>query len=157
MSKCTFKTKSERETLLLGELLSKLLPKGTFVVLKGNLGCGKTVLTKGIARGLGVREEEVSSPSFNIVHEHENLIHVDFYRLNSLEEVYDLGFDEILEDERVKVAEWGELVVELLKEPIVIECREFNGEREFTVYDPKGKICQQLTNLWREHVKNSGR
>ncbi|WP_456342400.1 tRNA (adenosine(37)-N6)-threonylcarbamoyltransferase complex ATPase subunit type 1 TsaE [Thermovibrio sp.] len=153
--KCSFFTKTEEETLTLGRLLGSLLPKGAFLILKGDLGCGKTVLTRGVASALGISEEEVSSPSFNVVHDYGSLVHIDFYRLSSPEEVYDLGFEEILEDERVKVAEWGELVRDFVENPITVECREVEGGREFTLYDPTGKICQQLTKLWREHVKDS--
>jgi tRNA threonylcarbamoyladenosine biosynthesis protein TsaE len=154
-SRCSFKVKSEEETLLLGELLARILPRGSFLVLKGDLGCGKTVLTRGIARGLGIPEDEVSSPSFNIVHEYENLVHMDFYRLSSPEELEDLGFSDFLEDERIKVAEWGERAVELLENPVVVECREAGGGREFVISEPTGKICKQLIQLWREHVKDS--
>jgi tRNA threonylcarbamoyladenosine biosynthesis protein TsaE len=154
-SRCSFKVRSEEETLLLGELLSKVLPKGSFLLLKGDLGCGKTVLTRGIARGLGIPEDEVSSPSFNIVHEYENLVHMDFYRLSSPEELEDLGFSDLLEDDRIKVAEWGERVMELLENPVIVECREVEGGREFVISEPTGKICKQLTQLWREHVKDS--
>ena len=155
ISRCSFKVRSEEETLLLGELLSKVLPKGSFLLLKGDLGCGKTVLTRGIARGLGIPEDEVSSPSFNIVHEYENLVHMDFYRLSSPEELEDLGFSDLLEDDRIKVAEWGERAMELLENPVIVECREIEGGREFVISEPTGKICKQLTRLWREHVKDS--
>jgi len=152
---CSFVTKSPEETLLLGKLLGSLLPKGSFLILKGDLGCGKTVLTKGIALSLGVPEDEVSSPSFNIVHDYGSLVHMDFYRLSSPEELYDLGFEDILSDERVKVAEWGDLAGGIVESPIVVECKEVEGGREFIIYDPTGKICQQLNKLWREHVKDS--
>jgi len=154
-SKCSFKTRNEEQTLLLGELLSKVLPKGSFLILKGDLGCGKTLLTRGIARGLGIQEEEISSPSFNIVHEYENLVHMDFYRLSSPEEIEDLGFSDLLEDDRIKVAEWGERALELVENPIIVECREAEGGREFIISDPTCKICKQLNTLWREHVKDS--
>ncbi|WP_456454677.1 tRNA (adenosine(37)-N6)-threonylcarbamoyltransferase complex ATPase subunit type 1 TsaE [Thermovibrio sp.] len=154
MSKeCVFKTKKEEETKVLGELLGRLLPKGAPLVLKGDLGCGKTVLTKGIARAFSVPEEEISSPSFNIVHEYPSLVHIDLYRLSSLEEVYDLGFEELLTDERVKVIEWGEIVGELLDKPIVVECREEGSFRLFKISDPEGKICSKLKELWRERCQ----
>ena len=151
--KCSFYTRSEEESFFLGELLGSLLPRGAFVVLKGELGCGKTVLAKGIASSLGISKEELSSPSFNIVHEYDNLVHFDFYRLSSPEELWELGFDELLSDDRVKVAEWGELALELLDFPIVVECKEKGEGREFTLYDPTGKICSQLKKLWRERCQ----
>ncbi len=153
IKRCTFKTKSEGETKELGELLGKLLPEGALLVLKGDLGCGKTVLTKGIARAFSVPEEDVSSPSFNIVHEYPSFVHIDLYRLSCSEEVYDLGLEELLSDERVKVIEWGEIAGELLENPIVVECKDKGGERLFKIYDPEGKICGKLKELWRERCQ----
>ncbi len=153
--RCSFLTRNEEETLLLGELLGSLLPKGSFLILKGDLGCGKTVLAKGIASALGVDKNEVSSPSFNIVHDYGRVVHIDLYRLSSPEELYDLGFEELLEDDRIKLVEWGELAGDLIESPIVVECREVKSGREFTLFDPEGKICRQLIKLWREHVKDS--
>jgi len=150
---CVFKTEKEEETKALGELLGRLLPKGALLILKGDLGCGKTVLTKGIAKAFSVPEEEISSPSFNIVHEYSSLVHIDLYRLSSLEEVYDLGFEELLYDDRVKVIEWGEIARELLENPIVVECSEEGNFRLFKISDPEGKICSKLKELWRERCQ----
>ena len=150
MSKCVFISKSEEETKKLGELIARAVPKGTVIVLKGDLGCGKTALTKGIARGLGIPEDEISSPSFNIVHEYEKLIHVDLYRLNSIEEAEDFGLYELLEDSRLKVVEWGEELLKEFPEAVLIECSEENGKRVFKISDPTGKICQKINRIAEE-------
>jgi tRNA threonylcarbamoyladenosine biosynthesis protein TsaE len=86
------------------------------VVLTGDLGAGKTVLAQGIASGLGV-SEPVVSPTFTIVREYEGdvpLQHLDVYRLDHLQEVIDLGLDELLDGHAVTVVEWGEAVSALL-------------------------------------------
>jgi tRNA threonylcarbamoyladenosine biosynthesis protein TsaE len=109
-------SRSAPETLALGVRLAALLRPGDVVVLSGDLGAGKTVLAKGIAAGLGVTEPVVS-PTFTIVREYEGdvpLLHLDVYRLDHLQEVIDLGLDEILDGHAVTVVEWGEAVSALL-------------------------------------------
>ncbi len=150
LSECVFISRSEDETKKLGELIAGTVPEGTLIVLKGDLGCGKTALTRGIARGLGIPEDEISSPSFNIVHEYENLIHVDLYRLSSIEEAEDFGLYELLEDSRVKVVEWGEELLKEFPNAVLIECREENRKRVFKISDPTGKICEKINRIAEE-------
>jgi tRNA threonylcarbamoyladenosine biosynthesis protein TsaE len=104
----------------LGERLAGLLRAGDLVLLTGDLGAGKTTLTQGLGRGLGVRGD-VTSPTFVIAREHPStvggpaLVHVDAYRLGSLAEVDDLDLDSAAEDS-VTVVEWGSGLVEDLTE-----------------------------------------
>ncbi|MDA8436465.1 MAG: tRNA (adenosine(37)-N6)-threonylcarbamoyltransferase complex ATPase subunit type 1 TsaE [Actinomycetales bacterium] len=112
---------ADREAMhRLGERLADMLAPGDLVVLSGSLGAGKTTLTQGIGRGLHVRGE-VTSPTFVIARVHPSttggpaLVHVDAYRLSSLDEVDDLDLDASLEDS-VTVVEWGEGKVEGLAE-----------------------------------------
>jgi tRNA threonylcarbamoyladenosine biosynthesis protein TsaE len=109
-------SRSADETRALGARLAAVLRPGDVVVLTGDLGAGKTVLAKGIAEGLGV-SEPVVSPTFTIVREYEGdipLQHLDVYRLDHLQEVIDLGLDELLDGHAVTVVEWGEAVSALL-------------------------------------------
>lgn len=103
-------TRSVEETRALGERLGEtLLRPGDLVVLAGPLGSGKTAFAQGVGRGLGVTDPVVS-PTFTIVREYHGrvpLAHVDVYRLERLQELHDLGFDEILDD-RVTLVEWGD-------------------------------------------------
>ncbi len=108
-------SKSPEETKKMGEELGRVLKGGECIALSGPLGAGKTTLVQGIAKGLGVGEEEyVRSPSFVFLHIYQGrlfLYHFDLYRLNSLPEVYTLGWEEYLSDKRgVVVVEWGEKV-----------------------------------------------
>lgn len=150
MSDCQFLSKSEEETKNLGKLIARSVSPGTLIILKGNLGCGKTALTRGIAKGLGIPEDEISSPSFNVVHEYENFVHADLYRINSLEDLEDLGLYEALEDDRIKVVEWGEELLSEFPNAVVVECREEEGGRFFKIYDPTGKICEKLNQISEE-------
>ena len=109
-------TRSERETMNLGKAFAQQLKHGDVVAIYGELGTGKTRFIKGICEGLGVRAH-VASPTFTIVHEYEFLggrvFHFDFYRVNSVEEIRDIGFEEYLE-EGICVIEWAERAEELL-------------------------------------------
>ncbi len=109
-------TRSVDETRQVGAQLGEtLLRPGDLVVLAGPLGSGKTAFAQGVARGLGVTDPVVS-PTFTIVREYSGrvpLAHVDLYRLERLQELHDLGFDEILDD-RVTLVEWGDAAGPLL-------------------------------------------
>ncbi|MDO8586284.1 MAG: tRNA (adenosine(37)-N6)-threonylcarbamoyltransferase complex ATPase subunit type 1 TsaE [Armatimonadota bacterium] len=114
--KTTIRTTNESETIALGERIGSMLRPGDIVALTGELGAGKTTLTKGIARGVGV-EAEVASPTFTLIHEHKGRIpfyHVDLYRLESEDLVGDLGIEEYLYGKGVTVIEWSERMTSLL-------------------------------------------
>ena len=102
-------TKSAAETRALGEKLAGRLRPGDVLLLEGDLGAGKSELTRGIAKGLGVAET-VTSPSFTILNVYESgrcpLYHFDWYRLESAEELYELGMDEYLGGDGIAVVEW---------------------------------------------------
>jgi tRNA threonylcarbamoyladenosine biosynthesis protein TsaE len=107
----TTTTHSELETAALGRELAAALSAGDVVLLVGDLGAGKTAFVRGLAEGLGVHRDEVSSPTFTLVQEYRGgrlpLFHVDLYRLNNSREIDDLGLDEIADD-GVLAVEWAE-------------------------------------------------
>ena len=113
-----FETQTEEETIAVGEKLAQLLPPRAVVLLVGNLGAGKTTLAKGIAQGLGAaRAEEVSSPTFTLVHEYGDPVrvyHIDLYRLDEERQAESLGLDDIYATEAVVLIEWGERFPRLL-------------------------------------------
>jgi tRNA threonylcarbamoyladenosine biosynthesis protein TsaE len=105
-------TRSTDETLALARAVGELLRPGDVVSLAGGLGAGKTVFARGVARALGVTEPVVS-PSFTIVREYEGrmpLVHVDVYRIDTIQELHDLGFEELLRDDAVTLVEWGDVI-----------------------------------------------
>src|SRR5579859_167719 len=95
-----FETHSDEETRAVGRLLASELPRKGLVLLIGDLGAGKTTLTKGIAEGLGAASaDDVSSPTFTLIHEYGDpprMYHIDLYRLDSMEQVSGLGLEELL-------------------------------------------------------------
>jgi tRNA threonylcarbamoyladenosine biosynthesis protein TsaE len=109
-------TGSADETLAVAGAIGALLRPGDLVVLAGDLGSGKTTFAKGIGRALAV-DEPVVSPTFTIVREYEGrhpLVHVDVYRLDHLQELHDLGLEELIDDEAVTLVEWGDVVAAYL-------------------------------------------
>ena len=104
-------SRSEQDTAAIGRELGATLAAGDVVLLHGDLGAGKTAFVRGLAAGLGVDAQEVSSPTFTLVQEYRGgrlpLFHVDLYRLNDPREIDDLGLDEIAED-GVLAIEWAE-------------------------------------------------
>ena len=113
-----FHTQSEEETIAAGEELATELPPKAVVLLSGNLGAGKTTLAKGIVKGLGAAQpDEVSSPTFTLIHEYSpSVYHIDLYRLDREEQVATLGLDEIFDRTAVVLIEWGERFARLLPE-----------------------------------------
>ena len=103
---------SEQETLEIGHRLGRGLRGGDLVLLEGELGLGKTVLAKGIAAGLGIDPDEVTSPSYTLVQEYPGgrtpVFHLDLYRLETTEELGTIGLEEILAGGGVVLVEWGE-------------------------------------------------
>ncbi len=109
-------TFSEKETFDVGFALAKELKGGEIISLDGDLGVGKTVFSKGIGKGLGV-EQIINSPTFSIVNEYAGrikLYHLDVYRINSEDELYDIGFYEMADSGVVMLIEWAEKIREIL-------------------------------------------
>lgn len=104
-------TRSEEQTIDLGEKIAKRLNPGDLVALSGDLGAGKTTLVKGIAKGLGVKDyRHVNSPSFVLVKEYKGkvpLYHFDIYRLNKLKDIEDIGYEDYLGRRGVVAIEWA--------------------------------------------------
>jgi tRNA threonylcarbamoyladenosine biosynthesis protein TsaE len=108
-----FITHSAEETIALGRELAALLAPPKLVLLRGDLGAGKTTLVKGIAQAFqAAREEDVTSPTFTLVHEYRGpsamLYHIDLYRVDTPRELETLGLDDMMGDNSVLLIEWGE-------------------------------------------------
>ena len=136
MEKTVF-TCSEAETEACGEELARSLAPGDVVALFGDLGAGKTAFVRGLARGLGIREQ-VSSPTFTLVNEYPGpvpLFHFDLYRLRDGGELYDIGWEDYLDRGGVCALEWSERAEEELgPDPIRVAIRRLDEvRREITI------------------------
>ena len=134
-----FRTRSEEETVALGEQLARRIPAPQLVLLIGQLGAGKTTLAKGIVKGLKAAEpDEVSSPTFTLIHEYGSdgrVFHIDLYRLDTLRELATLGLEDLFEREAIVLIEWGERFPQILppdRTEIHIRLGS-HGEREIEV------------------------
>jgi tRNA threonylcarbamoyladenosine biosynthesis protein TsaE len=151
-------TKTEKETIKLGKEIAKQLNGGDVVALFGSLGSGKTILTKGIARGLGVKENEVSSPSFVLVKEYQAKLpvyHIDLYRLDKRLAVEREGFDDYLYYDGVTVIEWAERMDELLpSEYLRIDLKiKDKDEREISLIAIGKRYRKLIKNLKSKFFK----
>jgi len=130
-------TDSAEETIALGRTLAEMLSPPKLVLLRGDLGAGKTTLVKGIAAGFEAAEEEdVTSPTFTLVHEYRgpraNLFHIDLYRVDTLRDLETLGLDDLRAEGSVLLIEWGEKFPRLQRErdvEISLERQSENGRK----------------------------
>lgn len=138
-------THSADDTRILGAALAPLLLPGDIISLSGDLGAGKTTFVQGLATALGV-DRRVTSPTFTIVHEYNGrypIIHLDVYRLDSFQEVLDLGFEEFLDPSAIVLLEWGDAVEPLLpRSHLKIELLRGDPEAEderIVLFRPRGE------------------
>jgi tRNA threonylcarbamoyladenosine biosynthesis protein TsaE len=121
---CERTTRSTEETIAFGRELARELAAPCLILLEGDLGTGKTTLTKGIVAGLGAaREEEVTSPSFTLVQEYGDspkVFHADLYRIEGVRELGTLGLEEFLAQNAIVIVEWGEKLWDNAPAPQVV-------------------------------------
>ena len=133
----TVTTRSEQETVDFAGAFAARLRPGSVVLLVGDLGAGKTTFVRGLARGLGLDPEAVSSPTFTLIQEyrgHPSLYHVDLYRLQGAAEVDDLGLEELAAGDAVVAIEWAEKLTQTPAGAIEVRFTDMGGdEREITL------------------------
>jgi tRNA threonylcarbamoyladenosine biosynthesis protein TsaE len=140
-----FTTKSAEETIALGRELASSLAPPKIVVLRGDLGAGKTTLVKGIVQGFNAAEEEdVTSPTFTLIHEYRGpettVYHIDLYRVETQRELETLGLNDLINENSVLLIEWGEKFARFVRErdvEIAIE-RVSEDERRLRVITVPG-------------------
>ena len=133
-----YTTKTTEEMIALGEKISSKLNGGDIILLQGELGAGKTTMSKGIAKGLGITDEIVS-PTFTLMNVYENgkLVHIDTYRLENADGLLEIGVEDYLgQADTITIVEWPEKIQELIKDKKTIEIsivKQDDNSREITI------------------------
>ena len=132
-----FLTTSPGETEAVGAALGRIIPAGTVIAYRGDLGAGKTAFTRGLARGLGYAEP-VTSPTYTIVNEYLGgrlpLFHFDMYRLHSSDDLWDIGWEDYLDRNGICAVEWSENVADALDGAISVTIEKTGeGSRRITL------------------------
>lgn len=125
-----FATASPAETQAVAAAIATVVEAGDVILLSGDLGAGKTTFTQGFARALGV-SDPVTSPTFTLLNEYHGrfrVLHADVYRLESLQEVIDLGIGELVEEDSVALVEWGEAAAPALPGHLTIRIEHGEGD-----------------------------
>ncbi len=153
---CKIVTRNKEETLDFGMYIGSLTKPGYTICLTGDLGSGKTVLTGGIARGMGINEE-ITSPTFTLLNIYEGripLYHFDVYRLENRDMVQDIGFYDYVDGDGVSVIEWANLIPHVLPDSYILFdiTRDFQAGDDFRSIDiyEKGTGMAELI----EAIKN---
>ncbi|TRO83317.1 tRNA (adenosine(37)-N6)-threonylcarbamoyltransferase complex ATPase subunit type 1 TsaE [Trichloromonas acetexigens] len=152
----TLETTSPERTRELGKALGRLLGPSSVVLLHGELGAGKTCFTQGLARGLEVAEDEpVTSPSYTLMNPYAGrlpLYHFDLYRLVSVEDLVDLGFDDYFHGNGVTVVEWADRFPQLVLEGLRVRLEHTaDDSRRITLEadgEPYGQLLDSLRRDW---------
>ena len=132
-----YTTNSPMETEAIGAALGKLLPPGSVIAYRGDLGAGKTAFTRGLARGLGCKEI-VTSPTYTIVNEYLGgripLFHFDMYRLRSSDDLFDIGWEDYLDRGGICAVEWSENVADAMEDAVTITIEKLGEDsRQITI------------------------
>ena len=144
----SFLSKKTEDTVRIGKRLARALRKGDIVCLSGDLGTGKTTFTQGIAKGLGIREKFVNSPTFILMNEYDGrlpLFHFDLYRIDNAKEILSIGYEEFLYDNGVAVVEWAEKLGALIpKNYLKVKFTHKSDNERFIEFGAVGKRAEEI-------------
>ncbi len=150
---------SEAQTLELGKKLGRLLKQPTLILLQGDLGAGKTVFARGVARGLGVDPDTpITSPTFTLMNHYRarlDLYHFDLYRLSDPDELIEIGFDDYAHGSGIALVEWPEKLENPETPGLWVHLQRLDDERREIVFSPKGDIDEELLERLRSYVDSN--
>ncbi|MEG0249655.1 MAG: tRNA (adenosine(37)-N6)-threonylcarbamoyltransferase complex ATPase subunit type 1 TsaE [Peptostreptococcus sp.] len=142
-----FFLENEEFTKKLGQKIGSSLFPGAVVCLNGDLGAGKTTMTKSIAQMLGI-EEDITSPTFTIVNEYMDgnipLYHFDVYRIGSSEEMYEIGFEEYIDSKGICIIEWSNIIEDILPKDRLELLITYENEGRMARLTPYGDIYEKI-------------
>jgi tRNA threonylcarbamoyladenosine biosynthesis protein TsaE len=151
---------SVRETIQFGKQVGQQLTGGAVLALTGDLGTGKTVLTRGIAFGLGMSMDQVSSPTFTLIQEYTGsipLIHVDLYRLERPSDISTLGLEEYFTPDKIVIIEWAERFPQILPSDHMVICLEYGEAEDGRLVSLSGtgptsiRMVADICKVWENH------
>ncbi|MFH1888780.1 MAG: tRNA (adenosine(37)-N6)-threonylcarbamoyltransferase complex ATPase subunit type 1 TsaE [Candidatus Omnitrophota bacterium] len=150
---------SVKDTLKIGRAIAKNLSKGDIICLFGELGSGKTVLSKGIASALGVKRSDVISPSFVLIRQYSAaripLYHFDLYRLDRIDDIIALGYEEYFYDDGVTIVEWADRLKYLLPgEYLKIKLQIKSDSKRLFEFMAFGKHYKELLRKINEDIRH---
>jgi tRNA threonylcarbamoyladenosine biosynthesis protein TsaE len=155
-----FLSTSVKETFGIGEKIAKNLGKGDIVCLFGDLGSGKTVITKGIAAGLGIKKSKVISPTFVLIRQHRTknnlaLYHFDLYRLRDCQDVAVLGYEEFFYGGGISIIEWADRLKQLMPQECMKIRLSVKGKTSRLVeISCRGNRSRRLMEGIRENIRH---
>lgn len=143
-----------KETEIIGKIIGRNLEKGTVLCLDGDLGAGKTTLTQFIAKEFEVKEN-VTSPTFTIIKEYEGILpfyHMDVYRIDSDEDMYDLGYEEYIYSDGVTIIEWSHNIKNILpKKRVNIEIQRGTDDQRIFNITGNGSVYEKITEELKKY------
>ncbi len=155
-----FLSKSVKDTLGIGKQIAKSLGEGDIVCLFGDLGSGKTVITKGIAAGLGIKRNKVISPTFVLIRQHRTknntpFYHFDLYRLRDCRDVAVLGYEEFFYGDGISIIEWADRLKQLMpQECLKIQLSVKGKKSRLMEISSRGKRGRRLMEDIRENIRH---
>ena len=154
MSVWSYCSTDETETMELGKQLGRLLEQPALILLQGELGAGKSVLARGIARGLGVDPQlPITSPTFTLMNHYParlELYHFDLYRLSDPDELIEIGFDDYAFGSGVTLVEWPERMENEQASGLWIRISILENGRRELVFAPRGAVSEQLSSALQQ-------
>lgn len=157
MTDFTLVSVGEKETLTIGITLGRLLTQPALIFLQGDLGAGKTVLARGIARGLGVPDEvPITSPTFTLMNHYSarlELYHFDLYRISDPDELLDIGFDDYVYGAGISLVEWPEKLESSMSDALWICLDRLDNHRRSLTFKIETEMYQPLLQIFRETLR----
>ncbi len=155
MGRLIFTSQNEKETKRVGQLMGKSVKPGQIILLYGDLGAGKTVFVKGLARGLEI-EQKITSPTYVLINEYQGrlpLFHMDFYRLDDSSQLEDIGFADYLYRSGVTAVEWPTIAEEYIGQSFLKICFENKGSNSRKiVFRASGEQSEELAAVFSEEL-----
>jgi tRNA threonylcarbamoyladenosine biosynthesis protein TsaE len=149
---------TNQETERIGSLLGEMLTRGDIIALSGELGTGKTTFVRGMARGMGIADGEVASPSFTLVNEYAGpltLFHLDLYRLKDEKELFGIDYEEYIKGDGVTVIEWADRIPQAVPhESLWITLSYLDAERREILLQARGVRYEMMIEELQLKVYN---